>query len=169
MHPEQRTRSVCHAHKFHTLSSHLLALTFWSASACAQADAIMVIAKARIAEHPNRGKILVANQALHAGLTILQDLPIIIAPEDPLQWPHAFLEAPPSARARILDLYSPVDGPNAARVRAALLHRRGGPQAADAGPRRRAEDTMDTELSVKITMVFHFNGMGKHVCAKSCA
>ena len=123
----------------------------------------------RIEEHPTRGKILVANQALHAGLTILQDLPIIIAPEDPLQWPHAFLEAPPSARARILDLYSPVDGPNAARVRAALLHRRGGPQAADAGPRRRAEDTMDTELSVKITMVFHFNGMGKHVRAKICA
>jgi len=118
----------------------------------------------RIDDHPTHGKTLVAVQAMSAGRTILTDPPIIIAPDNPWDWPAAFVAAPSRNRERILSLFSPVAGPNASRIRDIL------PTVEDVSrdPLKWSylshEGEMlqwDADLYLKVIMAFHFNGIGR--------
>lgn len=118
----------------------------------------------RIEDHPSHGKILVAVQAVAAGRTILTEPPLIIAPDNPWDWPAAFAAVSADRKEGILGLFSPVSGPNASRIRAAL------PTAEEVSmdPSKWSylshEGELlpwDAELYLKVIMAFHFNGVGE--------
>ena len=98
---------------------------------------------------PPQGKVLVATQSLPPGTTILQEVPVIL-----VKGPHyavstyleVFRKVSPAMQREILGFFSPVNGPKATELRAALL----------------AEGSMDrsqVEECVKMASAFNFNSV----------
>ena len=109
-----------------------------------------------ISETATRGKILVADQSMHAGQTILVEKPVIIAHSpslDYFDYYASFCSSPPPVQRDILDFYSPVEGPRAQQLRKVL------PELFSARFGTAVDEQKLSEF-VKVAMAFQFNSVG---------